>query len=83
MRLLADENIEREFVDLLREMGHDVAWGQDVHPQWPDPRVLALAVNEGRVLVTEDKDFGELVYARGLVPIGIIFCCGSAVTTPK
>jgi len=30
MRLLADESIEREFVEALRELGHDVAWGQDV-----------------------------------------------------
>lgn len=65
MRLLADENIEREIVELLQELGHDVVWGQVVHPQWTDPRVLRLAVSEQRVLVTEDKDLGELVYARG------------------
>lgn len=72
MRLLADENIEREFVEALRELGHDAAWGQDAHRQWPDTEVLQLAVTEHRVLLTADKDFGELVYARGLAPIGII-----------
>jgi len=72
MRLLADENVERELVELLRAMGHDVAWGQVVHPQWSDPRVLQLARGEKRVLVTEDKDFGELVYARGLATTGVI-----------
>jgi len=72
MRLLADENIEREVVELLREMGHDVTWGHDAHPQWSDPEVLRLAVTEGRILLTEDKDFGELVYARGLLSVGIV-----------
>jgi len=38
-----------------------------------DERVIERAVSEGRVLLTEDADFGELVYARGRSSAGVIF----------
>ena len=50
----------------LVEAGHDVASVADVNPQALDSEVLAMAVEQDRILVTEDKDFGELVFVRGL-----------------
>jgi hypothetical protein len=44
----------------------------DVCAGAPDEDVVALAVAEDRVLVTEDKDFGELAFQRGLHPVGLI-----------
>ena len=41
-------------------------------PGAPDEDVVALAVAEGRVLVTEDKDFGELAFQQGLRPPGLV-----------
>ena len=46
--------------------GHDVLPAVEVDPRSSDEDLMALALAEGRVLITEDKDFGELAFARGL-----------------
>jgi predicted nuclease of predicted toxin-antitoxin system len=53
-------------VDALAAAGHDVVWIRTASPGLADPDVLARAVAEDRVLVTFDKDFGELAYHYGL-----------------
>jgi predicted nuclease of predicted toxin-antitoxin system len=65
MHLLANENIPGDSIDLLRLRGHDVAWVRADAPGSTDDAVLARATAERRVLVTFDKDFGELVFRRG------------------
>src|SRR5690242_12920851 len=65
MRLLANENFPRAAVEALRADGHDVAWIRTDAPGISDDAVLDLARGEGRVLLTFDKDFGELVLKRG------------------
>ena len=50
----------------LTALGHDVRSARGECARASDEALLALAYEEGRVLVTEDKDFGELVYVRGL-----------------
>jgi predicted nuclease of predicted toxin-antitoxin system len=72
MRLLLDENVSPIVGDALRAAGHDVSMASDVCPGAPDEDVVALAVAAGRVLVTEDKDFGQLAFQRGLRPVGLI-----------
>ena len=49
----------------LAEAGHDVRSAADGHSRASDEELLAFAYEERRVLVTEDKDFGELVFLRG------------------
>lgn len=49
---------------MLTNLGHDVLLAIDVDPRAPDEALLDLARQEGRVLVTEDKDFGELVFVH-------------------
>jgi hypothetical protein len=61
MNLLADEGLERVVVERLRRDGHSVEWVAELAPSLPDEEVLRLAAAGGAVLVTEDKDFGELV----------------------
>jgi predicted nuclease of predicted toxin-antitoxin system len=51
---------------LLTDLGHDVLSALEVDPRASDNALLALAIQEERVLVTEDKDFGELVFVRRL-----------------
>ncbi len=58
-RLLANENVPGDVVAALLVDGHDVVWMQQVGPASSDETVLALALTEGRVLLTFDKDFGE------------------------
>jgi predicted nuclease of predicted toxin-antitoxin system len=66
MRLLANENFPRVAVEVLRSLGHDVLWVAENCPSVRDEYVLDLAVRESRVLLTQDKDFGELAFRRGL-----------------
>ena len=59
MRLLLDENLPPLVGDALKAAGHDVLTASAACPGAPDEDVIALAVAEGRVLVTQDKDFGQ------------------------
>lgn len=70
MRLLADENFPRAAVEALRTGRHDVAWVRIDAPGATDEQVLSRARNEDRVLLTFDKDFGELVLKRGIAASG-------------
>ena len=65
MRLCANENLPEDCVLRLRQDGHDVLWIREVAPGSPDSAVLARAHAEDRLLITCDKDFGELVFKRG------------------
>jgi predicted nuclease of predicted toxin-antitoxin system len=74
MRFLANENIPAESVRRLREAGHDVFSISEALAGAKDPEVLARAREEGRILLTFDRDYGELIYRRGLpVPLGIVY----------
>ena len=66
MRFLANENFPRDAVEALRAAGHDLDWIRTDAPGSPDPDVLARAVRENRILLTFDKDFGELAWRSGL-----------------
>jgi predicted nuclease of predicted toxin-antitoxin system len=66
MRILANENFPREAVEALRAAGHDIAWVRTDRPGSSDKEVLACAQAEGRLLLTFDKDFGELAFRSGL-----------------
>jgi hypothetical protein len=73
MRFLANENFAGAAVRMLETAGHDVVWVRTAAPGMSDPDVLAWAVREERVLLTFDKDFGELAWASALPPAcGII-----------
>jgi predicted nuclease of predicted toxin-antitoxin system len=66
VRVLADESIPGDAVAALRGHGHDVAWVREVAPGARDDAILELARDEARVLITFDKDFGELAFRFGL-----------------
>jgi predicted nuclease of predicted toxin-antitoxin system len=66
MRFLANENFPGDAVTSLRASGHDVAWIRTDSPGVSDRIVLERAVAEQRVLLTFDKDFGELAWRFGL-----------------
>ena len=68
MRWLADECVDAALVAQLRATGHDVAYMAELAPSTTDIAVIHLAQREGRLLLTEDKDFGELVF-RWKVPV--------------
>jgi len=66
MRILADENVPGPVVTALRAAGHDVLWAKEDTPGASDLEVLSQADRDGRLVVTLDKDFGELAVHRGL-----------------
>ena len=66
MRFLADENIPGDAVTELETAGHDIVWVRTVAPGSKDEDILALAVREERIILTFDKDFGELAWRTGL-----------------
>jgi predicted nuclease of predicted toxin-antitoxin system len=63
MRFLANENFPGAAVTALETAGHDVVWVRAAAPGMPDAEIPAWAAREHRILLTFDKDFGEL--ARG------------------
>ena len=67
MRVLANENFPGVAVEALRSRGHDVAWVRTDSPGISDHEVIGQAIAESRILVTFDKDFGELAF-RAKVP---------------
>jgi predicted nuclease of predicted toxin-antitoxin system len=66
MNLLANENFPRSAVEALRAAGHDVVWARTNMTGATDAEVLARAQADGRVLLSFDKDFGELAFRSGL-----------------
>ncbi len=71
-RFLADENIPLEVVFKLEEKGLDIKSMSFLNPGADDTIVLDIANREKRVLITFDKDFGELIFKRKLRSSGVI-----------
>lgn len=72
MLFLADESCDFAVVRALRGAGHDVLAVAEVRPRADDEAVLAFARGQQRVLLTEDKDFGQLVYAHDEATGGVL-----------
>lgn len=72
MRLLADESCDFAVVRALRAAGRDVVAVVELSLRAEDEQVMDLAVREGRIVLTEDKDFGQLVYARSRATGGVL-----------
>jgi predicted nuclease of predicted toxin-antitoxin system len=68
VRFLADENIPFASITMLRKQDHDVLAVREAMPGAPDWTVLAQAAEDGRVLITFDRDFGRLLYQQNFVP---------------
>lgn len=72
MKILADESVDKDIVLRLRHDGHDVGYVAEMSPGIMDEEVLILANNENILLLTADKDFGELIFRQGYVKRGIV-----------
>ena len=73
MYFLVDESCDVALSRVLIEGGHDVMEVRKIKPGADDAWVINLAIFEKRILLTEDKDFGRLIYAHGYKAIGVIF----------
>ncbi|TMB84011.1 MAG: hypothetical protein E6J39_05170 [Chloroflexi bacterium] len=72
MNLFADESVDRPVVERLRLDSHDVVFVAELAPSITDDEVLRTANDRSAVLVTADKDFGELVFRQGAVHAGVV-----------
>lgn len=72
MKFLADENIGYETIKPLRKLGFDIKSILEINKGLVDLAVLSFANKENRILITGDKDFGELVYVNKLIHSGVI-----------
>jgi predicted nuclease of predicted toxin-antitoxin system len=66
MRLLVNENVGGTVIDELRQLGHDVLSVKESMRSESDEVILARAQSEKRIVITHDKDFGELAFLAKL-----------------
>ena len=83
IKFLADESCDFTVVRALRAAGYDVVAVAESFPSATDLHVLKLAVDEGRVLLAEDKDFGEWVFAHKEETYGVVLIRFPANMRPK
>jgi predicted nuclease of predicted toxin-antitoxin system len=72
MNFVADEGVDAQIVARLRQVGHQVWYVAEMSPGVPDTAVLNLANQENAILITSDKDFGDLVYRQRQVTQGVV-----------
>lgn len=74
MKFLLDANAEYRLATYLLSLGHDVKTiAHDYPSALADQEVLSIAVKEKRVLITNDRDYGELIFRQQLSHSGIIY----------
>ena len=72
LKFLVDESTGQKVVEALRLEGYDVFSVNEHFPGINDVEILQFAFNQGRIIVTNDKDFGELIYHRKIPSKGVI-----------
>jgi predicted nuclease of predicted toxin-antitoxin system len=74
MKFLLDQCTDARLLTYLKQLGHDATQIRRTYPQSiPDPEILSIAQQEQRILVTDDKDFGALIFRLQLPHAGVIF----------
>ena len=72
IKFLANVNIEKPVIDYLVRNGIDVKWVADIDKRMPDVKVCEAANNEERIILTNDKYFGEIVFLQKMASRGIV-----------
>jgi predicted nuclease of predicted toxin-antitoxin system len=72
MRLLIDECCPRAFAETLRREGHDIVYVADFGAASADVALAQLADADGRVIISQDCDFGELAIRQGVPATGVV-----------
>ena len=72
MNFLADEGVDFPVVERLRGDGHEVLYVAEMDPGISDEKVLAIANDKNALLLTADKDFGELIYRLRRISAGVL-----------
>ncbi|MBI3679621.1 MAG: DUF5615 family PIN-like protein [Acidobacteria bacterium] len=72
MKIVADESVDKQIVDRLRAHGHEVLSVAELDPGIDDEAVLSRSRQSNSILLTADKDFGELVFRQRLLHSGVL-----------
>jgi predicted nuclease of predicted toxin-antitoxin system len=72
VKIVADESVDKQIVDRLRANGHDVLFIAELDPGVDDETVLSHSRQANAILLTADKDFGELVFRQHLLNSGVL-----------
>lgn len=83
MRFLADENVDCAIVERLRQEGHAVTYVVEMATSPQDNQLIRLANDDAALLLTADKDFGELVFRQGLMVHGVVLMRLSGLSPQK
>ena len=80
MNILVDESVDQQIVARLRDDGYDVLYVAEMDPGIDDDEVLDAANRHNALLLTADKDFGELVFRLGRLSKGVVLLRLSGMT---
>ena len=69
---VAEENVESDVVEALRGLGHDVLHVARSSPGAADDSLLEQALRRKSILITSDKDFGDLIYRQRKATAGVV-----------
>ena len=83
MNFMADESVDRQIIDQLRKDGYSVWYVTEMQPGLTDDAVLQKANQETAILLTADKDFGELVFRLNRLTHGVILIRLAGISPPK
>ena len=72
MRFLVDESVGKKFSNILKDSGKHTIFAGDVIPEVDDEDVLHFADEKDLILITADKDFGELIFELSKSSAGVI-----------
>jgi predicted nuclease of predicted toxin-antitoxin system len=72
VKFLADANVSMEMVAMLRDLGHDCMDSSKIPPRMQDVDVLRMAADDARIVLTSDKDFGELIFIHRIACSGVV-----------
>lgn len=71
-KFLVDVGVSKKVEEWLSKNGYNIKAVRDINPRMDDDKILSIAVSENRMVITMDKDFGELVYHSGLPHSGVL-----------
>ncbi|MEK6949047.1 MAG: DUF5615 family PIN-like protein [Nanoarchaeota archaeon] len=83
MRFLIDESLGSRFAKVLSANGYNILFAGDIMRGAPDENVLSFAEKENLVVITDDKDFGELVFRLKHPTKGVILLRASTTNPEK
>ena len=72
LKFLVDVGVGKKVEDFLYKNGYDILSVRKLNPRMSDSEVIDIAAKDNRIVITMDKDFGELIYNSGLIHKGIL-----------